>query len=125
MKTKIQDADFRDKLIAYLEDIIKEDLDDFPDKYVFEGSYGTECFILLKCQRFCFVLAPRSFNTPTILSAGNIYAALPTIDLISMAENTCEPHPLSTSIKQQCSSSIVYASPSSLYGSPSIPYASP
>ncbi|CAF1498697.1 unnamed protein product [Adineta steineri] len=37
MKNKIQDASFRENLIAYLEDIIKEDLDEFKDKRVFEN----------------------------------------------------------------------------------------
>jgi hypothetical protein len=40
MKEKIQNADFREKLKAYLEDIIKEDLDDFKDKHVFENFNG-------------------------------------------------------------------------------------
>ena len=38
MKEKIQDPTFRNKLKAYLEDIIKEDLDDFKDKQVIESS---------------------------------------------------------------------------------------
>ncbi|CAF3895056.1 unnamed protein product [Rotaria sp. Silwood2] len=71
MKEKIQDAVFRDKLKAYLEDIIKEDLDDFKEKNAFE--YSNE---------------PRSFNTPTRLSEDNIYAALRTIDLTGLGENT-------------------------------------
>ncbi|CAF4863642.1 unnamed protein product, partial [Rotaria sp. Silwood2] len=58
MKEKIQDVNFRDKLKAYLQDIIKEDLDDFEEKNAFE--YSNE---------------PRSFNTPTRLSEDNIYAA--------------------------------------------------
>ncbi|CAF3589559.1 unnamed protein product [Rotaria socialis] len=37
MKEKIQNANFREKLKAYLEDIIKEDLDEFKDKHVFES----------------------------------------------------------------------------------------
>jgi hypothetical protein len=40
MKEKIQNAEFREKLKAYLEDIIKEDLDDFKNKHVFENSNG-------------------------------------------------------------------------------------
>ena len=42
MKEKIQNADFREKLKAYLEDIIKEDLDEFKNKYVFENPDGME-----------------------------------------------------------------------------------
>ncbi|CAF5191788.1 unnamed protein product, partial [Rotaria sp. Silwood1] len=38
MKEKIQYATFRNKLKAYLEDIIKEDLDDFKDKQMIESS---------------------------------------------------------------------------------------
>ncbi|CAF1442322.1 unnamed protein product [Adineta steineri] len=37
MKNKLQDPSFRENLIAYLEDIIKEDLDEFKDKCVFEN----------------------------------------------------------------------------------------
>jgi hypothetical protein len=40
MKEKIQDVTFRTKLIAYLEDIIKEDIDDFKEKEVIESSDG-------------------------------------------------------------------------------------
>ncbi|CAF1535460.1 unnamed protein product, partial [Rotaria sp. Silwood1] len=70
MKQKIQNADFREKLKAYLEDIIKEDLDEFKDKQLFEN-----------------LNVPRSFDTPPRLSQGNIYAALRTIDLTGLAEN--------------------------------------
>ena len=42
MKDKVHDADFREKLKAYLEDIIKEDLEQFKDKVVFENSNGKE-----------------------------------------------------------------------------------
>ncbi|CAF3822952.1 unnamed protein product [Rotaria sp. Silwood1] len=101
MKQKIQNADFREKLKAYLEDIIKEDLDDFKENHVFECSN-----------------VPRSFNTPTRLSQDNIYAALRTIDLTGLAEKINKSLVWSTPIKQQLSPSIPYASPS-------IPYASP
>ncbi len=47
MKAKIQDADFREKLKAYLEDIIKEDLDDFKDKHVFENFNGIKYILFL------------------------------------------------------------------------------
>jgi hypothetical protein len=46
MKEKIQNADFREKLKAYLEDIIKEDLDDFKDNHVFENFNGIEFFLI-------------------------------------------------------------------------------
>ena len=47
MKEKIQDATFRTKLIAYLEDIIKEDLDDFKDVQVIESPNSMKyvCFL--------------------------------------------------------------------------------
>jgi hypothetical protein len=44
MKDKIQDANFREKLKAYLEDIIKEDLDDFKERCSFQSSNGTKFF---------------------------------------------------------------------------------
>ncbi|CAF4316122.1 unnamed protein product [Rotaria magnacalcarata] len=37
MKENIRNTDFREKLKAYLEDITKEDLDQFKDEYVFEN----------------------------------------------------------------------------------------
>jgi hypothetical protein len=40
MKASIQNTTFREKLIAYLEDIIKEDLDQFKDKHVAEDLNG-------------------------------------------------------------------------------------
>ena len=40
IKEKIQDAGFREKLKSYLEDIIKEDLDDFKEKRFFQSSNG-------------------------------------------------------------------------------------
>ena len=50
LKEKIQNADFREKLKAYLEDIIKEDLDDFKDESVPENParMETEDFTFLK-----------------------------------------------------------------------------
>ncbi|CAF1420576.1 unnamed protein product [Rotaria sordida] len=95
MKEKIQNADFREKLKAYLEDIIKEDLDDFKDKQVFEN-----------------LNVPRSFDTPPRLSEDNIYAALRTIDLTGLAENINKSPVWSTPIKQQLSPSIPYAAES-------------
>ncbi|CAF3731674.1 unnamed protein product, partial [Rotaria sordida] len=94
MKQKIQNADFREKLIAYLEDIIKEDLDEFKNKHIFEN-----------------LDMPRTFNTPPRLSQDNIYAALRTIDLTGLAENINKSPVWSTPIKQQLSPSIPYASP--------------
>lgn len=46
MKEKIQHADFRDKLKAYLEDIIKEDLEEFKDKHVHENFNGMKHFFI-------------------------------------------------------------------------------
>ncbi|CAF3420309.1 unnamed protein product [Rotaria socialis] len=40
MKENIRNTDFREKLKAYLEDIVKEDLDQFKDEYVFENFDG-------------------------------------------------------------------------------------
>ncbi|CAF5076995.1 unnamed protein product, partial [Rotaria sp. Silwood1] len=109
MKEKIQDATFRNKLKAYLEDIIKDDLDDFKDKQVIESSNG-----------------PESLNTSAQLSQNNIYTTLRTIDLTGFTENTHQSPTLSTPAKQHLSSlSIPYKSPSILFGSPSIPYRSP
>ncbi|CAF4056324.1 unnamed protein product [Rotaria sp. Silwood2] len=100
MKQKIQNADVREKLKAYLEDIIKEDLDEFKDKQIFEN-----------------LNVPRSFDTPPRLSQDNIYAALRTIDLTGLAENINKSPVWSTPIKQQLSPSIPCASPSVPYGS--------
>ncbi|CAF2866381.1 unnamed protein product [Rotaria sp. Silwood2] len=94
MKQKIQNADFREKLIAYLEDIIKEDLDEFKNKHVFEN-----------------LDMPRTFNTPPRLSQDNIYAALRTIDLTGLTKNINKSPVWSTPIKQQLSPSIPYTSP--------------
>ncbi|CAF1033917.1 unnamed protein product [Rotaria sordida] len=95
MKEKIQDATFRNKLIAYLEDIIKEDLDDFKEKQVIESSDE-----------------PQS-------SQNNIYTALRTIDLTGTVENTHQSPLFSTPTKQHLPSQSI---PSR---SPSIPYRSP
>jgi hypothetical protein len=48
MKEKIQNVEFREKLKAYLEDIIKEDLDDFKNKHVFENSNGMKHFLFVR-----------------------------------------------------------------------------
>ncbi|CAF1441584.1 unnamed protein product [Adineta steineri] len=125
MKNKIQDPSFRENLIAYLEDIIKEDLDEFKDKYVFENLDGIRDFFNLNIAFFFYIAAPRSFNTPTQLSSDNIYAALRTIDLAGLGENTYEHRDRSTPMEEQSSPSIPYASPPNLRGSPSIPYTSP
>ncbi|CAF5122410.1 unnamed protein product [Rotaria sp. Silwood1] len=88
LKEKIQDASFREKLKAYLEDIIKEDLDDFKDKHVFENFNDIEFF----CQHidfYFYVIEPGSFDTSPRISQDNIYAALRTIDLTGCAENVC------------------------------------
>ncbi|CAF1417434.1 unnamed protein product [Adineta ricciae] len=37
LKKKVQDSNFRERLLAYLEDIIKEDLDDFTDTETHTG----------------------------------------------------------------------------------------
>jgi hypothetical protein len=44
MKEQIQNADFREKLKAYLEDIIKEDLDEFKSKPASQNSEGIDFY---------------------------------------------------------------------------------
>jgi hypothetical protein len=133
MKEKIQNADFREKLKAYLEDIIKEDLDQFKDTHVLENFDGIENILFLFEYYFLiFFIVPRSSVSPPRLSRDNIYAALSTIDLTGLNQNTSASSIWSTPMKQQfspsttySSPSIPYASPSFRYASPSIPYASP
>ena len=48
MKEKIQNTDFREKLKAYLDDIIKEDLDDFKDKDASANLNGMKCFVFVQ-----------------------------------------------------------------------------
>jgi hypothetical protein len=55
MKEKIQDPNFRNKLKAYLEDIIKEDLDDFKDKQVIESSNSMKYFYFTRLFIFFFL----------------------------------------------------------------------
>ena len=47
LKEKIQDVNFREKLKAYLEDIIKEDLDQFKEKPVSGNSSSTNLFAFI------------------------------------------------------------------------------
>ncbi|CAF3735229.1 unnamed protein product [Rotaria sordida] len=97
MKDKIQNADFRERLKAYLEDIIKEDLDEFKDKHVFENLDD--------------IKMPRSWNTPPRLSRDNIYAALSTMDLTGLQQNIYGPNNIiSTPLKEQFVSSILHVS---------------
>ncbi|CAF4556277.1 unnamed protein product [Rotaria socialis] len=95
MKENIRNTDFREKLKAYLEDIIKEDLDQFKDEYVFEN----------------FDVA-NTWSTPSRLTRDNIYAAISTMDLSGFKQNIYESGILSTSMKELSSSSIFHASPS-------------
>ncbi|CAM2729484.1 unnamed protein product, partial [Rotaria socialis] len=62
MKKNIRNTDFREKLKAYLEDIIKEDLDQFKDEYVFEN----------------FDVA-NTWSTPSRLTRDNIHAVISTM----------------------------------------------
>ncbi|CAF4354735.1 unnamed protein product, partial [Adineta steineri] len=110
MKNKIQDPSFRENLIAYLEDIIKEDLDEFKDKCVFENLDGIRDFFSFNIAFFFYIAAPRSLNTPTQLSSDNIYAALRIIVLAGLEENTNENGIQLTPMKDQSSPSIPYAS---------------
>lgn len=62
IKEKIKDAGFREKLKTSLEDIIKEDLDDFKEKRIFQSSNGKKtCFFQLPILLLCY-----SANTNTI-----------------------------------------------------------
>ncbi|CAF1635646.1 unnamed protein product, partial [Adineta ricciae] len=117
MKEKVQDPNFRERLIAYLEDIIKEDLDDFKDIETQAES------------------VPSSSHTSPRLTTDSLYAALRTMDITNLEQNRDHSNPStvwSTPVKGQLSPSIPYASPVMLGGSPSnshrswsIPYASP
>ena len=73
LKENIQDANFREKLEAYLEDIRREDLDDFKERHVFKNANSMNLFL--------YVIAPSSFNTPRGGSPDDIYATLRTVDL--------------------------------------------
>jgi len=44
LQENIQDVNFREKLKAYLEDMIKEDLDDFKEKHVFKNLHSINLF---------------------------------------------------------------------------------
>jgi hypothetical protein len=119
MKEKIQNSGFREKLQAYLEDIIKEDLDEFKDKHVIEHSDGIRRFFyFLNIISFLFNIDATSRNMSPQLSKDNIYACLSTIDITGSQQNTNQSSIWSTPVKEQPSLSIPY-------GSPSIPYASP
>ncbi|CAF1467491.1 unnamed protein product [Adineta ricciae] len=119
MKEKVQDPDFRERLIAYLEDIIKEDLDDLKNKET----------------RAEFSTSSSSSDTSPQLTTDSLYAAFRTMDITNSEQNRDHSYPStvwSTPVKGQLSPSIPYASPEILFGSPSnshrslsIPYASP
>ena len=66
LKEKIQDADFREKLKTYLEDIIKEDLDDFKDTHAFDYSDGINELLLFSMT--LFTLSPRCHNRAYVTS---------------------------------------------------------
>ncbi|CAF4213337.1 unnamed protein product, partial [Rotaria magnacalcarata] len=77
------------------EDIIKEDLDQFKDEYVFEN----------------FDVA-NTWSTPPRLTRDSIYAAISTTDLSGFKQNIYESGILSTPMKELSSSSIFHDSPS-------------
>lgn len=116
LKENIQDNHFREKLKAYLEDIIKEDLDDFKEKQSFQGLNSTN----ISHSKFYFssyLVAPRPFSTPDRTSQDDIYSALRTIDLTSDTQNESRSSPWSTPRKQQpvysipnCASTISFTS---------------
>jgi hypothetical protein len=87
LKEKIQNADFRQKLKAYLEDIIKEDLDDFKDKSVPENPKGLNKSFHFPENMIC-ISATGSHSTSPGLSREDINAALFTIDLGSSKKDT-------------------------------------
>ncbi|CAF1372877.1 unnamed protein product, partial [Rotaria sordida] len=96
MKEKIQNAGFREKLKAYLEDIIKEDLDEFKDKHIFENLDGLN----------------QNASTSSICST-------------PMKQKFSPSTPYGSPSSPYGSPSIPYTSPSLRYASPSIPQASP
>ena len=55
MKEKIQNTDFREKLKAYLDDIIKEDLDDFRDKDASTSLNGMKYFVFVQISILTFI----------------------------------------------------------------------
>ena len=134
MKGKVQDPNFRERLIAYLEDVIKEDLDDFKDAETQPESSSNTTSSIIKIVLLWF-LVPSSSNHSPQLATDSIYAALRTMEIINAKQNTDHSNPStvwSTPVKGQSSPSIPYASPRTLGGSPStshrslsIPYASP
>ena len=86
LQENIQDVNFREKLKAYLEDIIKEDLDNFKEKHVFEDLNSIN--LVSSNIYFSFhVLVSRSFNTPPRISQSNIYATLRTVGLTDCGQN--------------------------------------
>ena len=118
LKENIQDDHFREKLRAYLEDIIKEDLDDFKEKRSFQSLSN----IHLSHLRFYFssyVIALRPSPSHDRASQDDIYSALRTIDLTSKIRNESRSPAWSTPRKQQpvytipnCASTISFTSPS-------------
>ncbi|CAF0939412.1 unnamed protein product [Adineta steineri] len=101
-KENIQDDNFRQRLKAYLEDIIKEDLDDFKEKHASENSS-----------------TPSSFSTSQKTSQDNIYATLRSINLTSDGQKEPQPVLRVTPIKGQqsptvpgCASTIPFGSQS-------------
>ena len=134
MKGKVQDPNFRERLIAYLEDVIKEDLDDFKDTETQPESSSNTTSSIIKIVLLWF-LVPSSSNHSPQLATDSIYAALRTMEIINAKQNADHSNPStvwSTPVKGQSSPSIPYASPRTLGGSPStshrslsIPYASP
>ncbi|CAF1691507.1 unnamed protein product, partial [Adineta ricciae] len=66
MKEKVQDPNFRERLIAYLENIIKQDLDDFKDIETQAES------------------VPSSSHTSSRLTTDSLYAALRTMDITNL-----------------------------------------
>jgi hypothetical protein len=118
LKENIQDVNFREKLKAYLEDIIKEDLDEFKEKHVFENLNSINLFSPNIYFSF-YVIAPRSFNTPERTSQDNIYAALRTIDLTGGSRNESRSPVGVTPRKQQLSPSVPNCASTISFGSPS------
>ena len=112
LKERIQNTEFRERLKAYLEDIIKEDLDKFESQRTYENPDSMKSLNLFSCNVF-FVLVLGVCVTPSRLSRDDIYSALRTIDLSGLEQDTNNFDNIqSTPTKQPSSSLISFATPS-------------
>lgn len=86
MKEKIQNRDFCEKLIAYLEDIIKEDLDEFKEPVVTNNSNSMCKYIRFYPVVLLFIIDTAAKLSPPRSLGHNIYTALRTIDLTDLQQ---------------------------------------